>query len=77
MTKKYCDRCGKETDSVLYEKIPDPKASHDGRGYSTKEVELCRKCYYTVKTATEQFNKSVHNVRIAFYNTLFNMEGEA
>jgi hypothetical protein len=74
MIKKYCDRCGKEVDSVLYEKIPDKKAHHDGYGYKTKEVELCHKCHWTVKKATEQFNLSIHEVRIAFYDTLFNME---
>jgi hypothetical protein len=76
MIKKYCDRCGKEVDSVLYEKIPDPEACHDGTGYRTKKVELCHECHRTVKEATNQFNLSIHKVRIAFYNTLFNMEGQ-
>lgn len=76
MIKKYCDRCGKEVNSVLYEKIPDLNASHDGTGYRTKEVELCHKCHRTVKEAVERFNISIHKVRIAFYDTLFNMEEE-
>ena len=74
MIKKYCDRCGKECNSVLYSRIPDKKEDHDGTGYKTKEVELCHKCHNTVKQAVEQFNLSIHKVRIAFYDTLFNME---
>jgi hypothetical protein len=74
MKKLYCDRCGKECDSVLYEKIPDKAAFEKGEPFRSKEVELCHKCYNLVKRSTTELNDAIWHLRIAFVDMLFNVE---
>ena len=76
MKKLYCDRCGKECSSVLYEKIPDKQAHEKGEFFRSKEVELCPKCHSLVKRSFAEFNEAIWHQRIALVGTLFDIERE-
>ena len=42
MTKKFCDRCGKETELLLEISVPDQKGEY--QTFSTKPKEVCIDC---------------------------------
>ena len=44
MTKKFCDRCGKEAEKLNKVKMSFGNAGYPGGGYKQSAVELCEDC---------------------------------
>ena len=68
MTKHFCDRCGKEAQKTQTYKKPYEVTEFGD--YKCKEVDLCDECYGFVDRAVKEYNKSMSNVRVAFFKTL-------
>ena len=70
MTKHYCDRCGKEANSLTKNKIPNEVSSRDT--YQAKEVELCNECNSELKKFENSLLPAIINLKIAMYKNFMN-----
>lgn len=69
MTRKFCDRCGKECESLI--EIHIPLENHGNGRFSVEEKEVCGEC-------NEIHNKLVEtltDIRFMMYKNLFELKG--
>ena len=69
MIKKYCDRCGKETDHLCNTRVPN--SARKNGDYTVKDVELCVDCCHQFNKTEQAYNTLVVNNRILFFKSVF------
>lgn len=69
MIKKYCDRCGKETEYLCNVRVPN--SARKNGDYTVKEVELCVDCRDKFRKTEQAYNTLMVNNRILFFKSVF------
>lgn len=70
MTKHYCDRCGKETNNLKKERIPNEITSDCS--FNVKDVELCNECDSELNCFEKALLPAIANLRISMYKNFMN-----
>lgn len=69
MIKKYCDRCGKETEHICNARVPN--IARKNGDYTVKDVELCVDCCHQFHKTEQAYNTLMVNNRILFFKSVF------